>query len=205
MSFQQKLSFGKVWEQRAAQWVAPQGEVEWSVGACKGWDFKTKDGTKYEVKSDRMAPKYGWKTMYIEYECNRNPSGISSTEADYYIYCMVNSDTDFKMFKVPVPELKKMCSVCTRKTGGGDGGRSRGYVIEVEPFKNYNCSIPQTTAQPPTQPESLRIRLPPQTTSPLGSTNPTPHQPDEACRLPTLQLNLPSAIRRVGSVAPQTV
>jgi hypothetical protein len=148
MSFNKDLAFGKKWEAVAEAYihesemvveVAPEGQF-------KPWDFRSTLGS-YEVKSDRLAYKYGCKTMFIEYECSGNPSGIQSTEADFWMYYMVKPSGDYVAYRIPVPELKEMCKGCVSKAGG-DNYRSRGYIVPVdEKFKIMRTQTESSSPQ----------------------------------------------------------
>jgi hypothetical protein len=136
--FQQDLNFGKLWETKAVSLI-PVDEVfaEFAPkGAFKPWDFKT-DLSKYEVKADRLAYKYGSRTMYIEYECGGVPSGISSTEADYWFYFMVKPNSEYVCYELPVLLLKEACKSPLRSVSGGDGMRSRGHIVDVAQFSQF--------------------------------------------------------------------
>ena len=136
--FEQDLKFGKYWETKAISMI-PDDEVLTEVapkGAFKSWDFKT-NLSKYEVKADRLAYKYGNKTMFIEYECNGKPSGISSTEADYWFYFMVKPNNEYVCYEIPVPFLREKCKSPLRSVSGGDGMRSCGHIISVEQFQSF--------------------------------------------------------------------
>jgi hypothetical protein len=136
--FQQDLNFGKKWEKQAISMI-PDDETLAEVapnGAFKPWDFKT-NLNKYEVKADRLAYKYGCKTMYIEYECNGSPSGISSTEADFWFYFMVKPNGEYVCYEIPVPLLREKCKNPLRSVSGGDGMRSRGHIVDVREFQQF--------------------------------------------------------------------
>ena len=133
-NFVKDLEFGTTWQEVAQQLVG--GSIEPAPkGRFKPYDFIA-DGVKYEVKADRLAHKYGCKTMFIEYECSGVPSGISTTEAEYVIYFMVMPGGEYKCYKLPIVELRNGCCGCPVKKGG-DGWRSRGYIVPVEMFKTY--------------------------------------------------------------------
>jgi len=148
MSFNKDLAFGKKWEAVAEAYIhesemvvehAPEGQF-------KPWDFRSTLGS-YEVKSDRLAYKYGCKTMFIEYECSGNPSGIQSTEADFWMYYMVKPSGEYVAYRIPVPELKEMCKGCVSKAGG-DNYRSRGYIVPVnEKFKIMRTQTESSSPQ----------------------------------------------------------
>jgi hypothetical protein len=59
------------------------------------------DGVKYEVKFDSFLEKTG--NFCIEISSNGKASGLSVTEAEFYIIF----DTCDNMYKIPVSELKK--------------------------------------------------------------------------------------------------
>ena len=145
MPFHSDLSFGRTYEQLATTFL-PLGELleEYAPkGVFKGWDFRT-NKFKYEVKADRLAHKWGMKTMFIEYECNGVPSGISSTEADYWFYFMVRPNGTSRRFLIPVQALRDACKDCPSKSGG-DGWKSRGYIVPVADFEGFECPSPPSS------------------------------------------------------------
>jgi len=124
------LNFGKKYEEIAKQNV-PKGEsvIESPDRKCKEYDFKT-NVSAYEVKADRNAYKYGNKTMFIEYECNNQRSGINATTADYWFYFMVNPNGKYICYEISVALLKEKCKTA-RSLSGGDGGRVKGYIVPI--------------------------------------------------------------------------
>jgi len=198
MSFNKDLAFGKKWEAVAEAYIhesemviehAPEGQF-------KPWDFRSTLGS-YEVKSDRLAYKYGCKTMFIEYECSGNPSGIQSTEADFWMYYMVKPSGDYVAYRIPVPELKEMCKGCVSKAGG-DNYRSKGYIVPVNERFRLPSLESQKTAKsqcPSVVPEvelkrPLMIVLPPKTQTSGGNT--TPEEQEESSDCPLLSRVLPT-------------
>ena len=152
MNFTKDLSFGKTWEVLASKLVG--GVVEFAPdGKFKPYDFIA-DGVKYEVKADRLAHKYGANTMFVEYECNCQPSGVSTTEADVWMYFMVYPSGGFKCYSIPVSDLKEWCKGCRTKAGG-DGYRSLGYIVPVKTAPLVEVLGGQEPAR------DLHIRLPP--------------------------------------------
>lgn len=126
-NFTKDLSFGKTWETIAMSLVG--GGSPGPSGRFKPYDF-THNGIKYEVKADRLAYKYGGNTMFVEYECSCQPSGIATTEADVWMYFMVKPDGSYKCYSVPVADLREWCKGCRTKAGG-DGYRALGYIVPV--------------------------------------------------------------------------
>lgn len=150
MTFVGDLSFGKRWEATAMRLVG--GGTPAPEGRFKPYDFVRTDGKKVEVKADRLAYKYGGNTMFVEFECSGQPSGIATTEADEWMYFMVNPDGSAKWFSIPVAELKEWCVGCPVKKGG-DGYRARGYIV---PVRGSYSILTRGEAD-----SGLRIQLPP--------------------------------------------
>jgi len=93
--------------------------------------------TKIEVKSDRMAKKTG--NIYIEYECNKKLSGISTSKSDIYVYYIINNDKDYNMYIIPTLELKEMIDAKAyfKTVKGGDKWASRGYLFKLCNLTKY--------------------------------------------------------------------
>jgi hypothetical protein len=128
------LAFGKHWEGIAISTIG-EGVVSVPEGNFKPYDFEA-NNLKYEVKADRLAHKYGCRTMFIEYECNGRPSGITSTEADFWCYFMVKP-VGFDFYVIPVSVLRAEIPNALRMVSGGDGMRSKGYIMSVSKFELY--------------------------------------------------------------------
>jgi hypothetical protein len=72
-----------------------------------------------------------WKTIFIEYECNGKPSGISSTTSDYYFYFFHKPDETYVAYEIPIENLKKACIGSREILKAGDGGRVKAYIVPV--------------------------------------------------------------------------
>ena len=86
-------------------------------------------GKKIEVKNDQKAHLTG--NVFIEYESRGKPSGIATSEAEYY--CIVINNSRFII--IPKDELKNICRKyikTTRNTKGGDSNTSKGILLPVE-------------------------------------------------------------------------
>jgi hypothetical protein len=140
--FQKQLANGNIYEVRSLMYME-HDTYEQKQGKFKPYDLIiTKSGkeTKIEVKSDRQAGRTG--NMAIEFECNGKPSGISSTEADYYIYFIIYMDDIHdglpreECYKIPIKRLIKIAKEC-RKVRGGDGNRSCMYLVHKSLVARY--------------------------------------------------------------------
>ena len=138
MTFASDLRFGKVYENDCA--IRVGNDVKIIQGKFKPYDMIDKDGVKYEVKSDRMTVKTG--NICIEYMCNGEKSGITTTESDWYVYYVVDTTSGKpyeRVYKIPVGEIKEMIkkTMFSRIFKGGDGWRSTFYLFKEDMFQNF--------------------------------------------------------------------
>lgn len=132
--FIEDLKLGKEYELKALKLFKYKSYVH-SEGINKLYDLEidTIDDEKVfvEVKSDRLAIKTG--NVVIEYECNKKSSGINATKADYYVYFVIGSNI---VYKIKTKTLKEICKDC-RIVMGGDGYRSKMYIVPMKNLDNY--------------------------------------------------------------------
>ena len=102
--FLKDLNNNMMYENIAADKICVKNHVT-VLETCNDYkyDFKTDDHISFEVKTDKMSNFTG--NYYIEFlgRCEK-PSGISITEADYYI---ITNTIDYYMIKTS--KLKIMC------------------------------------------------------------------------------------------------
>ena len=67
---------------------------------------------KVEVKTDKFA--HYTQRLSIEYKYKGKPSGISTTEADYWAFLIPQTQT---VIFIPTAKLKEMCKLCYKKIG----------------------------------------------------------------------------------------
>lgn len=110
-SFTHDLSFGEKAE-------------DWANDIFKG-------GKKVEVKYDRIAHKTG--NVFIEYESRNKPSGIATTDADYWVYKLEKTECAIVL---PVPYLKERLREYFKKgrymINGGDDNTSKGFLVPIQ-------------------------------------------------------------------------
>jgi len=136
--FQNQLSQGQKYELEALKYL-DYDTYEHDKQYRKEYDliiYKDEKPIKIEVKSDRQASRTG--NMAIEYQCNNKPSGINATEADFWIYFIVFQDYD-ECYKFPIEDLNKIVKSC-HKVSGGDGGRSRLYLLNKNRCQKYRIT-----------------------------------------------------------------
>lgn len=88
--------------------------------------FTTGRIEKFELKSETWQ----WEqtgNICIEFRCDGKPSGISTTEADYWVHELRREDATLVYLMFPIERLKQLCRDayargCWR-SGAGDDGR----------------------------------------------------------------------------------
>ena len=88
-------------------------------------------GKKIEVKRDFKCLESG--NIFVEYESRNKPSGIATSEADYYCYWL----SDYHFVMIEKDELKKLCRkyIGTKKDVlGGDANTSKGILLPLNDF-----------------------------------------------------------------------
>jgi len=92
--------------------------------------------TLIEVKSEKRASETG--NICIEYSCRGKPSGITTTQAHYY-YCYVIYADRYRLFKIPVLELKEMIrdKLFIRSCNGGDEMASKLYLFTIKSIEKF--------------------------------------------------------------------
>ncbi len=104
-------------------------DLEWGEKAESWVKEMFSGGFKVEVKCDNIA--HATKNIFIEIYCNGKPSGISTTEANYWIYKIEKSDI---AVIISTDKLKKIIKDSFRGkfTKGGDNNTSEGILIPIK-------------------------------------------------------------------------
>ena len=87
-------------------------------------------GKKVEVKTDRLTHKTG--NVFIEYESRGKPSGIATTDADYWVYKI--DEVGFAIiFEVEIlkAKLRKYYTDGMYLKKGGDNDTSKGFLVPI--------------------------------------------------------------------------
>ena len=89
-------------------------------------------GKTIEVKRDLKAGATG--NVFVEYESRGKPSGISTSEADYWCFAL-----RFVFLLIPTQRLKALCRPYlggSRDKQGGDSNTSKGILLPVKELLN---------------------------------------------------------------------
>lgn len=97
--FYRLLEVGKGYEEYAKKWLYDALKIEIiSSNDDYRYDLLAIDDTTYEVKYDGKADYY--KRYFIEFEQNFKASGISTTEAEYYIIVTPSKTLKIESLKI---------------------------------------------------------------------------------------------------------
>ena len=133
MSFGKDLEFGREFERKALDYFE-HTSYEFAPNRCfKDYDIKLDGKTTIEVKADRLAHKTG--NVVIEYQCNGKPSGIESTRADFWLYFIDKTNEVYRFRPTEIKEF--ICKLNPRSVKGGDGYRSRMYIVPKKAMSNF--------------------------------------------------------------------
>lgn len=84
---------------------------------------------KIEVKFDKIALDTG--RVFVEFECRGKPSGITTTEADFWAFVFLNS----VIILVSKQRLVALCNDAynnNKVVNGGDNNSARGFLVDIE-------------------------------------------------------------------------
>lgn len=141
MPFRADLELGESYQRKFLELI----EYD-SCGMSKGcfkpydvWIEYAGERTTFEVKTDRMTARTG--NIVVEFECSGKPSGITATEADYWVYFIHNTGI---WYLIPTEEIKSRIAgkKYSRTVKGGDGWRSNMYVFPVAEFEEFKDTYP---------------------------------------------------------------
>jgi hypothetical protein len=142
MSFKLDLEFGQIYEKKLVE-LLPNESYVIKQGYFPDYDVElVNNGVtyKYECKADRYA--YKTQQMALECECNKKPSGISTTKADYYAYYVIKPYNLFELYVIPVNVLKECITEHKYKriVYGGDKLASKLYILNLSLFESYKIN-----------------------------------------------------------------
>lgn len=98
------------------------------------YDILLDNRIKIEVKADRLA--YATDNLAIEVEYRDRPSGISTTEAQYYIFFVIHRNADDDVYIFPTDHLKNLIQDC-KSVYGGDRKSSKIYLLPISMCDKY--------------------------------------------------------------------
>ena len=132
--FKKDLTFGQKMELRFMKYMKNfmgKKNFTWMKGKFKPYDCIT-DGLKYEIKADDFPSN----NIFFEFYCNNIPSGIKSTQAEYWIniFCLKGEAWCIKVKKFN-KFMRDNANQFQRRGRSGDGGRVIGYTCDRDWLK----------------------------------------------------------------------
>ena len=90
------------------------------------------NGSTIEVKYDQQA--YNTGNIFVEYQSRGKPSGLSTTQAEYYCYVLSNDTGDtFHLMKTNMIKNKCRAYMKTKRDiVGGDSNTSKGILLPIK-------------------------------------------------------------------------
>ncbi len=107
-------------------------DLEYGVVEGETWFHNLLSNSKIEVKSDRKTEETG--NVYIEYESRGKPSGIRTTQAEFWVYKI----SENQAIVISTNELKRKLNVLVKAgkarmgVRGGDNNTSLGILVKVK-------------------------------------------------------------------------
>ena len=106
-------------------------DLEFGVLDGETWFHELVSGKKIEVKSDRRTQETG--NVYIEYWSRGKPSGISTSQSDYYVYKVAEDEAIIISTSKLKQKLKQLVNEGKARMDvkGGDNNTSRGILCKL--------------------------------------------------------------------------
>ena len=107
-------------------------DLDFGVLNGETWFHEIMTNKTIEVKCDRMTTQTG--NVYIEYESRGKPSGIATSQADYWVYKF--DEESAIVFKTDAlkDKLKRLVNLGIAKADiqGGDNKTSKGILLSLK-------------------------------------------------------------------------
>jgi hypothetical protein len=107
-------------------------DLEFGVLNGETWFHELVTGKKIEVKSDRRTCETG--NVYIEYWSRGKPSGISTSQSDYYVYKVAEDEAIIIATSQLKKKLKQLVEEgkARKDVRGGDNNTSLGILCKLK-------------------------------------------------------------------------
>jgi hypothetical protein len=107
-------------------------DLEFGVLDGETWFHELVTNKKVEVKSDRKTSETG--NVYIEYWSRGKPSGISTSQSDYYVYKVAEDEAIIIATSQLKKKLKQLVEdgKAKKDVRGGDNNTSLGILCKLK-------------------------------------------------------------------------
>jgi len=106
MAWARDLEFGEHWERFIVEYFN-YDSIRKMSGKFGAFDYICVRGNSIvlrEIKADRISSRTG--NLVIEFMCRGKDSGIYTTHADYWTYCVIGENDELEVYDIPVWFLK---------------------------------------------------------------------------------------------------
>jgi|APCry1669189534_1035231.scaffolds.fasta_scaffold19799_3 hypothetical protein len=141
LNFKKDLELSSVGELKVKEFLESKGCIYQASNNDNKFDLKmTKNNkdTTYEIKTDfKCAPLFDTGNLFIEYECRNRPSGISVTQADWFVTYFLYLD---ELWFIKSEDLKKLIfdnNFPVFIDAGDINSETKGYLINRKNYRNY--------------------------------------------------------------------
>ena len=135
MKYQKDLTFGTKYEEIFLnEYINYETYTRPETVNMLYYDFLINNTTKYEIKADRISFKT--RNLCIELYNYGKPSGLNITQADYYIYFIINNNNIIRVYKIPTAVLKELI-ISRELKSGGDNRQSKFVLLNIDLVKDY--------------------------------------------------------------------
>jgi len=150
MAWGRDVAFGEHWEQFIIEYFN-YTSVRKMNGKFGAFDYIcVKEGghsiVLREIKADRISKRTG--NLVIEFLSKGKESGIYTTHADYWTYCVIGEHDELDVYDIPVWFLKRGIqeqAFCEIKMGGDDSAM---FVFKSSFFDAYKLDLNQPYTGP---------------------------------------------------------
>lgn len=139
--FKKDLLLGVVGEGVVKDFLVSKGGVYLESNNDNKFDLKILKNDReitYEIKTDvYCSPKNDTGNIFIEFECRNKPSGISVSEADWFVTYFKNLN---QLWFIKTEKLKNLIEESTLsviRNVGDKNSKTGGYLMNRERFKEY--------------------------------------------------------------------
>jgi hypothetical protein len=141
LNFKTDLILGNEGEQSLVEYLTTKGLSFVDSNDDNRYDIKMLKNNKevtYEVKTDvKCAPLFDTGNIFVEYESRGKASGISVTQADWFVTYFLYLD---ELWFIKAEKLKQLINTndFPRFLNAGDiGSETHGYLIKRKDYKQY--------------------------------------------------------------------
>jgi hypothetical protein len=141
LNFKEDLNLSKIGENVVRGFLEKQGGIfindndDYKYDLAMTFNGKVKT---YEIKTDfKCAKGFDTGNLFVEYQSRKKPSGISTTEAEWFVTYFIYLDELWFIKTSKLRELLQRNNFPTFLDAGDIDSATHGYLIKRKDFKQY--------------------------------------------------------------------